>query len=528
MEETGKPNGGSCTQTVDDVINEIGKSPNILLLAVATLGMSCSYVGCLCAYMVVFTGFIPTENYVCLTKQCQKLQENFTLDSGEIDSKFYDTKTICDSDMILGTDYEWDKISRTTFAVDFDKICNKSQISLLNSLYFVGATIGLLFGTLTFEHLGRRKSALVGGCIVTMGTFLGTFCDGYNFMVLIRLLQGMGNFLAYSGTYIWILEFVPEQYRILYNTWSMMIWAIGYPLLVCICYFIHKWNFIFLACSIVIALTYIPVLIMPDSPRLLMSLGKVEEAKIVLMKYSQLAGKPIDLTHVNLAAGEDASKTNDQQIPMMQRFREIWINKALLLETLVQAYFWFVCCLLFYFLNYGWSSFGDTPYVNYLFAGLGEAIAYIALAPITAILGRKKGLIFCLGISCACFLLGMIPWAWNDVWSFERLMNLAAIIGVSCAFALAFLYTNELAPTTHRGLVMSCCSVVARGAAFVGPFVSDIFGSSTVKLGVNAVLAGTAALITLLLPETRKLAIPEKAEDVQVRRKEQGLVQMCS
>ena len=50
-----------------------------------------------------------------------------------------------------------------------------------------------------------------------------------------------------------------------------------------------------------------------------MSLGKVEEAKIVLMKYSQLAGKPIDLTHVNLAAGEDASKTNDQQIPMMQR-----------------------------------------------------------------------------------------------------------------------------------------------------------------------------------------------------------------
>ena len=83
MEETGKPNGGSCTQTVDDVINEIGKSPNILLLAVATLGMSCSFVGCLCAYMVVFTGFIPTENYVCLTKECQKLQENFTLDSGE-------------------------------------------------------------------------------------------------------------------------------------------------------------------------------------------------------------------------------------------------------------------------------------------------------------------------------------------------------------------------------------------------------------------------------------------------------------
>ena len=53
--------------------------------------------------------------------------------------------------------------------------------------------------------------------------------------------------------------------------------------------------------------------------RLLMSLGKVEEAKKVLTKYSQLAGKPIDLTDVNLVAGEEASKSDDQQKPMMER-----------------------------------------------------------------------------------------------------------------------------------------------------------------------------------------------------------------
>ena len=51
------------------------------------------------------------------------------------------------------------------------------------------------------------------------------------------------------------------------------------------------------------------------------------------------------------------------------QIKEIIEHKALLLETLVQWYFWFVSCLLFYFLNYGWGSFGDTPYVNYLFAG---------------------------------------------------------------------------------------------------------------------------------------------------------------
>ena len=39
---------------------------------------------------------------------------------------------------------------------------------------------------------------------------------------------------------------------------------------------------------------------------------------------------------------------------------------------------------------------------------------------------------------------------------------MVAFVGVSCGFALAFLYTSELAPTTHRGLVLSSCSIIAR------------------------------------------------------------------
>ena len=64
-----------------------------------------------------------------------------------VDSTFYDTATICENGMIHGVDFKWD-LSRTTFAVDFDKICKKSEISLLNSLYFVGAAISLFFGKL--------------------------------------------------------------------------------------------------------------------------------------------------------------------------------------------------------------------------------------------------------------------------------------------------------------------------------------------------------------------------------------------
>jgi hypothetical protein len=56
--------------------------------------------------------------------------------------------------MVHGVDYEWD-ISRTTLAIDFDKICKKSELSLLNSLYFAGGTITLFIGK--GEKANRQK-----------------------------------------------------------------------------------------------------------------------------------------------------------------------------------------------------------------------------------------------------------------------------------------------------------------------------------------------------------------------------------
>jgi len=82
-------------------------------------------------------------------------------------------------------------------------------------------------GSFAFEMFGRRKTSIVGGLVVILGTFFGLFCQSYGFMVVIRLMQGFGNFLAYSGCYIWILELVSENMRVYYNFWSMMLWALG-------------------------------------------------------------------------------------------------------------------------------------------------------------------------------------------------------------------------------------------------------------------------------------------------------------
>eukprot|EP00116_Pleurobrachia_bachei_P014321 sb/3474583/ len=69
-----------------------------------------------------------------------------------------------------------------------------------------------------------------------------------------------------SGCYIWVLEFMPEKYRNYYNSYSMMLWTAGYPVVVTLGYTIKQWNYIHIGYIGVFALCFIPFTFFPDSP----------------------------------------------------------------------------------------------------------------------------------------------------------------------------------------------------------------------------------------------------------------------
>jgi hypothetical protein len=85
MDELGKNDN---TETVDAIINKIGKNPNFPMLAVATFAMSFAYVGSIFTYMVQFTGFIPNEEFTCLSQKCSFLRSTFILESGKREYDF--------------------------------------------------------------------------------------------------------------------------------------------------------------------------------------------------------------------------------------------------------------------------------------------------------------------------------------------------------------------------------------------------------------------------------------------------------
>ena len=51
--------------------------------------------------------------------------------------------------MVYDVDYFWN-INRTTMAIEFDAVCRQNLMSLLTSLYSIGAWVGIFVGKTTF------------------------------------------------------------------------------------------------------------------------------------------------------------------------------------------------------------------------------------------------------------------------------------------------------------------------------------------------------------------------------------------
>ena len=107
-------------------------------------------------------------------------------------------------------------------------------------------------------------------------------------------------------------------------------------------------------------------------------------------------------------------------------------------------------------------------------------------------------------------------------WTLENISCLMGIVFVSGCFIGIYLWTGELAPTSHRGLVFCACSIAARIGSIIGPYIFNNLAPVThkaVPLGVLAFLSALCAGGSFLLVETGDKKICVSAEDAVARRK---------
>ena len=107
-------------------------------------------------------------------------------------------------------------------------------------------------------------------------------------------------------------------------------------------------------------------------------------------------------------------------------------------------------------------------------------------------------------------------------WTLESICCLIGVIFVSGCFSGIYLWTAELAPTSHRGFVFCMSSSAARIGSFLGPYIFNNLAPIThkaVPLGGLAFLSLLCALGSFLLVETGDRETALAGGDVVARRK---------
>src|SRR6476660_2661196 len=178
-----------------------------------------------------------------------------------------------------------------------------SQIGLIASIYLVGEVVGaLVFGKMS-DRLGRKRLLITTLLLYLVGTGLAAFVTGHHtgwlvFFYATRFVAGMGIGGQYAAINSAIDEMMPSKYRGRVDIWiNGTYWAGAILGSFASYYFLNNfavnvgWRLAFLMGPVLALVVIVVGRTLPESPRWLMTHGRVDEAEAELDKIEAAVRK---------------------------------------------------------------------------------------------------------------------------------------------------------------------------------------------------------------------------------------------
>ncbi|XP_034835712.1 organic cation transporter-like protein [Maniola hyperantus] len=390
-----------------------------------------------------------------------------------------------------------------TIITEWGLVCERTWMaSFAQMVLQLGVLIGsVVFGFLS-DRYGRKNTFLASIIAVILIGFAASFAPDYITFTILRFLLGV----AASGTmvisFVIIMETVGTKYREICGCLFQIPFIIGHITIPLFAYFYRSWNTYSLAMAVppLVYLGYFFVL--SESPRWLVSVGKVEQATKIVTRAATMNSLPI--TKIEETLKKMSEDIQDRSTTAKPNYSDLF-KAGLLLKTIASCTIWTITGLTYFGFNQYVSQTSKDPFITVATVGVIQAPALFITMLLLKYFGRKQVCVTFFALSgLGVLALGVIP---NKFWMTLTL----GCIGGSCVTIVTtslHIYTSELFPTVVRNMGMGACSTSMRVGSMIAPFVSDLSKTvpwmPTVIFGL-APLAG--ALVCLLLPETKGTAL---------------------
>src|SRR5580765_1151157 len=392
-----------------------------------------------------------------------------------------------------------------------------TQVGLIASVYLVGQVVGaLVFGRLS-DQLGRKRLLIVTLLLYLFGTGLAAFTvnDGGWFWLAwfygTRFIAGMGIGGQYAAINSAIDEMMPSKYRGRVDIWiNGSYWAgaiLGsFASLIFLNAFAANvgWRLAFLMGPVLALVVIFVGRTLPESPRWLMTHGRIEEAERELAKIEEAAIK----------SGQTLEPVGDDKaielVPEAQygyvRFLGLvftsYTRRAILGATLMitqsflyNAIFFTYALVLTQF--YGVSA-TKVPLYGLAFS-IGNLVGPLVLAPLFDTVGRKKMISGTYLISGA--LLAVSGWLFDQhalTATSQTFVWIIIFFFASAGASAAYLTVSETWPIEIRAEAIAVFFAIAQifgafGPLFYGWLIGD--GTSRTPLFIGYLIGAGIMMI---------------------------------
>merc|ERR1719373_1543842 len=247
---------------------------------------------------------------------------------------------------------------------------------------------------------------------------------------------------------------------------------------------------------------------LPESPRWLIAKGKIEEAQKILSVASKRNGMGVEPDQIILTKPSAASAKGG--------FLDIMKHPILRLQTSIMYFNWFATAFIMYGLALFWQNLTGGLFLNFIIGTILDFPAKTLAMVLANKVGRKYP--YAIGSTTTGIMFLITVFIPRDVYPSNWPIVVLALIGNFCTtmcFAILYMYTGELMPTTVRAAGVGSSSMVSKIGGTLSTTVAALADiSPIIPTLIFGSMAITSGLITFILPETKDRKMPDSIDDV--------------
>lgn len=198
--------------------------------------------------------------------------------------------------VIAALTYAFDLMDMSIFNIVSPILVNNygitnEKLAMLNFLFFIGSFFGSIAGGVMADKMGRKTAVLINICIFSLASLANALWQPHHLALLelSRFFTGFGTMAACTVAIAYISEMLPSEKRGKYQSLILGIGTFSIPFIAILASKIatistESWRWVLAIGALMIVLVPFALIYLVESPRWLISKGKVTEAEKIMQK----------------------------------------------------------------------------------------------------------------------------------------------------------------------------------------------------------------------------------------------------